>query len=519
MRKSSLESQLNPIIKADYPDPDVICVDDTYYMISTTMYFMPGGVILRSYDLVNWEIASYVFDKLDDNENERLERESTAYGGGMWAASLRYHDSKFYVVFISRFTNTTYLFISDNINGPWEKRTIEGCYHDCSLLFDDDGRKYLVSGNTNIRLVELEDDLSKPKKGGIDKIIIKDETDDILKYEGSHFYKINGRYYIFLIKWQKAEPSRRVEYCFVSDTIDGEYEGKLVLNDDRGYMNQGVAQGGIVMAPNGKWYAMLFQDSGAVGRMPVLVPVSFDDRFPVFGVDGKVPEKFEYASSRPYYRYEPLFTSDNFILEEGKDSYASLKKQWQFNHQPDLNNFELLPEGGLRLRTSKICSNLPHSRNTLTQRMRFPKCEAEVTIDASGMKNGDIAGLCALQGCYGYLGIMKEAGAYYLVKTIRKLESNPYAVGASGDFVPGSVVEKIKLSDSKITVCLKANFENMTDKLDFYYLKDGKFVKVSNSHQLEFRLDHFTGARFGLFLFATRETGGEVLFKEFIYRS
>ena len=518
--KKNHERDINPVTRSDYPDPDVIRVGDTYYMISTTMHFMPGGVILRSYDLINWEIASYIFDSLDDSPAERLELESTNYAGGMWAGSLRYHEGMFYAVFISHFSEKTYLFTAKDVCDKWEKHTMEGFFHDPSLLFDDDGRKYIVYGNTQIYVTELNDDLSAPKKDGLHRIIINDETERVLGYEGSHIYKINGKYYLFLINWPKDEYTRRTQSCFVSDSLEGEFKGKVVLKDDRGFFNQGVAQGGIVDTPRGKWYAMMFQDSGAVGRMPILCPVTFKDDFPVFGIDGRIPEDFEVASSRPYYRYEPLNTSDDFIkVDSAEDDYSQIRKQWQWNHVPDRSLFSLRPEGGLTIKTGKLCSNLTHAPNTLTQRMIYPKCEAEVTVDASMLKNGDRAGICALQGCYGYLAITKESGAYYLIKVVRELKSEPNKIGAAGDFLPGNVVEKIRLKDSKVTLCLKANFEELTDKVDFYYLKDNKFVKIGDSHQLKYRLDHFTGARFGLFVYATEEIGGEAIFTKFIYRS
>ena len=87
---------INPITRQDYPDPDVIRVNDTYYMVSTTMHFMPGGVILRSYDLVNWEIVTYLYDNLESTPEQRLEK-GNIYGKGMWAASIRYHKDTFYV--------------------------------------------------------------------------------------------------------------------------------------------------------------------------------------------------------------------------------------------------------------------------------------------------------------------------------------------------------------------------------------------------------------------------------------
>lgn len=303
------------------------------------------------------------------------------------------------------------------------------------------------------------------------------------------------------------------------DTVDGDYVGKDIFDDDRGYFNQGVAQGGIVDTPSGKWYAMLFQDSGAVGRMPILLPVTWKDDFPVFGANGKMPKHFEVASSRPYYRYEPLYTSDKFDYDVSETKNPQLKKQWEWNHQPNENLWEILPEGGLKISTKHLCSNLSHAVNTLTQRTTYPRCEAEVTIDASGMKDGDVAGLCILQGLYGYLGISKETGAYYLIKVVRE-QSSDMGIGlGNGDYMPGKVVEKERLSGSKLTCCLKVNFENMTDKLDFFFQKEGKWNKVGESHQLRFRLDHFTGARFGLFIYSTRNIGGSAVFTDFEYRN
>ena len=184
----------NPILKLDYPDIDVIRVDDTYYMISTTMYFMPGGVILRSYDLVHWEIASYVFDAHEDTPAAHLMDGQNIYGQGMWAASLRYHNGIFYVCFVANDTKKTYLYQAKNIEGPWTKQYIEGFYHDCSLLFDDDSRVYIVYGNTDIYLTELKEDLTGPKEGGLSRLLVSDNRSKVgLGYEGSHIYKINGR--------------------------------------------------------------------------------------------------------------------------------------------------------------------------------------------------------------------------------------------------------------------------------------------------------------------------------------
>lgn len=508
------EFDINPIIKSDYPDPDVIRVNDTYYMASTTMHFFPGGAILKSYDLVHWELVTYLYTELDDTEGERLERECTNYGAGMWAPCIRYHEGKFYVAFVSHNAEKTYLFTATDAAGPWQKSEIAGYYHDCSLLFDDDGRNYIVYGNREIHLLELDEKLSGPKKGGLDRIIAVDKIEG-LGYEGSHLYKINGKYYLFMIHWEHPGVGRRSEVCLCADSLEGEFSGKEVLNDDMGFFNMGVAQGGIVDTPTGKWYAVLFRDNGAVGRIPVLVPVTWRNDFPVFGVRGKVPQDMEIASSRPYYRYEPVYTSDDFKYPESEDGHPKLKLQWQWNHRPDPEHWCILPEGGLKITTDKLCINVTHAKNTLTQRMMYPKCEAEVTIDASMLKEGDVAGLCALQGVYGYLGVTKETGGYCLVKVVRQ-EKDFRDNGT--DYMPGNLVEKIKLPGPVVSLCLKASFEDMQDKLDFFYLKDRRWVKVGSPHTLRFRLDHFCGARFGLFVFSTRECGGSAVFNDFEFR-
>ena len=155
------------LIPMDYPDPDVIRVDDTYYMVNTTMYFMPGCEILRSYDLANWEHVSYVYDTLDSTPAQRLCDGESIYGQGMWAASLRYNKGTYYIVFVANDTKKTYLYTSSSIEGPWKKSNIEGFYHDCSLLFDDDGRVFLADGWCRHLYAECGIPASAPENDGI----------------------------------------------------------------------------------------------------------------------------------------------------------------------------------------------------------------------------------------------------------------------------------------------------------------------------------------------------------------
>ncbi|MGN0143322.1 MAG: family 43 glycosylhydrolase [Roseburia sp.] len=523
------DKDVNPITRLDYPDVDVIRVGDTYYMVSTTMHFMPGCEILRSYDLIHWEHAAYVYDRLDGTPGQRLEGDASIYGKGMWAASLRYRNGTFYVCFVANDTGKTYLYQSSDIHGPWKKQTIEGFYHDCSLLFDDDGSVYLASGNKHIRLLELKPDLSGPKEGGLDRIVVSDEGNPGLGYEGTHFYKINGKYYLFFIHSLRNE-WKRVEACFMSDSLEGEFKGGDVLNDDRGYCNQGVAQGGIVDTPDGKWYAVLFQDHGAVGRIPVLLPVTWEKDYPVFGKNGKVPETFEVGSTREAYRYRPLVESDDFrkrgivvdasfervAVQEAYDSFG-FKSCWQFNHEPELalvaNDCE---QGSLTITTGKLCANVTQAKNVLTQRMMFPECSGEITVDGTGLMEGDYAGICAFQGCYGMAALTKRDGRYYVVMR-EKPADNASLQAMEKDTEEGTERACIPVSCAKVRFKVEADFEKMKDEAVFFYDAGNGWKQIGIPKKLYFKLDHFTGCRFGLFVYATRKTGGRAEFSDFIY--
>ncbi len=554
-----MNTQINPLTKLDYPDPDVIRVDDTYYMVSTTMYFMPGCEILKSHDLVNWEHLTYVFDRLDSTPAQALSGKENIYGQGMWAASLRLHNGIFYICFVANDTHKTYIYSSPSITGPWEKYTLEGFYHDNSILFDDDGKVYIIYGNRHIYIKELNltgDRLSDVDPSNPEKLIISDSDDAYLGYEGAHFYKIGGQYYIFLIHIPKST-GKRTESCFVSDSPFGPYVGKDVMDDDRNFRNSGVAQGGIVQTPNGNWYGILFQDSGAVGRIPVLMPVTFVDDFPVFGTDGKIPDEFEIEDLRPGYKYTPLVSSDDFTTDYSQSISSSFgfNPCWQFNHEPDLSLIKRdTTKGTVTITTDKICSNLVQAKNVLTQRTLFPKCSCDVTIDASALNDGDYVGLCVLESCYGFIAITREASEYYLVMGKREITTGGL-FGERHDDEPFDEVERIKIDSPVVRLFSSVRFD--TDEADFFYSADSEdsddifdFISdlgidlddfdegdeedfdqddsadyeesidlkpLGTTHKLVYKLDHFTGARFGLFIYSTKSTGGSATFSGFNY--
>lgn len=492
----------NPITRMDYPDADVIRVEDTYYMVNTTMHFMPGCEILRSYDLIHWEHATFVYDTLDGTPGQRLEGDEHIYGKGMWAASLRYHQGTFYMVFVCNDTHKTYLYTTKDLYGTWEKRFIEGFFHDCSLLFDDDGKVYIAYGNKNVYITELNEDLTAPKEGGLHRLAVSDEGNPSLGYEGSHFYKINGKYYLFFIH-SKREYWRRVESCFVADSIDGEFVGGDVFDDDRGFRGSGCAQGGIVDTPEGDYYAMLFQDSGAVGRLPILVPVHFENDYPVFGVDGKVPAKIETISTRPGYEYAPLYGNENFKKE--------LPSYWQFNHEPSKELIRQdMEEGKWYVTTDKIASDLCHAKNTLTQRTMYPGCAAEVLVQGNDLKEGDYTGLCILQGDYCFIGITRKDGELWLVAKNTQQEGLITKVDEKGARVRIDVDYSEGRDEASVSYKLfKERDGRSFEEFQYHYIPE--------KTKLSFKLDHFTGARFGLVTYATKEIGGTGCFSDFKY--
>jgi len=253
----------NPVIWADVPDPDVIRVGSTYYMSSTTMHFNPGVPIMKSTDLVNWQIVNYAYSTLESGDRQNLVNGQNEYGNGSWASSLRYKNGRYYVVFVSNTSGRTYIYQTTNIEtGPWTRSVLGSLYHDPSLLLDDDGRVYLTYGSGDIRIIELTSDATAINPSGLNKILIPNAGaiagSGGLAAEGSHFQKINGKYYVFLISWPSG--SVRTQLVYRSDTVGGTYTGQVMLRNS----GTGIAQGGMIDTPSGQWYSLLFRDSGSV---------------------------------------------------------------------------------------------------------------------------------------------------------------------------------------------------------------------------------------------------------------
>jgi beta-xylosidase len=480
----------NPIIYADVPDMSIIRVGDIYYMSSTTMHMSPGVPIMKSKDLVNWKIVNYAYDTLDDTDDLNLNNGRNSYGKGSWASSLRYHNGIYYVSTFAGNTGKTYIYTTRDIEkGPWKALSFKPSLHDHSLFFDDDGKVYMIYGSGRIMLVQLNDDLSGIKPGTKPQVLIENASlvagpNLGLPAEGSQMFKIKGKYYLFNISWPRG--GMRSVLIHRADKITGPYEGRLALQD------KGVAQGGLVNTPDGRWFAYLFRDYGAVGRVPYLVPLKWEDGWPVLGIDHKAPDTVALPANISL--IPGIISSDDF---NRRDREPDLPLVWQWNHNPNNQLWSVKQRKGyLRLTTGRVDTTLVAARNTLTQRTFGPECSAITAIDVSGLKDGDHAGLALLQQKFGWVGVKMENGKRYIVMV------NAQAV------LPTESAS-ILLAQKLVYLKASCDFKNRTDKAYFYYSLDGNnWEKIGATLQMAYTLPHFMGYRFGLFNYASKTTGG-----------
>lgn len=487
----------NPVIFADVPDISIVRVGDSYYMSSTTMHMSPGVPIMKSNDLVNWKLVNYCYDTLASIDALNLDNGKSTYGRGSWASSIRYHNGTYYVSTFAQTTGKTHIYSTKNIEkGPWKVSSFAPAYHDHSLFFDDDGRVYMIYGAGKLRLIELNADASGIKAGTSEQVIIENAsapagTNINLPAEGSQLFKVNGKYYLFNIAWPRG--GIRTVVIHRAEKITGPYEGRLALQD------LGVAQGGIIDTPNGEWYAYLFRDYGAVGRIPYLVPVKWVEGWPVLGVNGKVADTLNLPVSRGL--IPGIVASDEFTR---KKSEPALPLVWQWNHNPDNRLWSVTEtKGYLRLTTGRIDTSFLLAKNTLTQRTFGPVCTGSTSLDVSNMKDGDFAGLCLLQKNYGLVGVRVNGDNKSIVM-----------INASS----GKAIEDQIIPLSQKTIYFKAacDFTDKKDLSNFFYSLDGKnWIAIGKQLKMAYTIPHFMGYRFGLFNYAGKTTGGSADFDFF----
>ena len=514
-----MEKIQNPMLWADVPDPDVIRVGDTYYLVSTTMHLMPGAPIMTSKDLKNWETVGYIFDRLTDSPKYDL-LNGTVYGRGQWATSLKYHNGKFYALLAPNergAMGNTYIFSAEKAEGPWTIVSRMRHFHDCSLFFDDDDRVYVIYGTGE--MMELKPDLSDVIEG-THQLLFQREEDERGLLEGSRMIKHNGKYYLLMISHVYAPGKHRREVCYRADNIHGPYEKQVILESEFGGFSY-EAQGTIVDTPDGDWIGIIFQDRGGVGRVLTVMPCRWVNGWPMLGDEnGKVPE-----TVRPLVNGQPataIVKSDDFSSDK-------LGLHWQWNHNPIDEAWSLKERPGfLRLKTNRVVSNLYLAPNTLTQRMEGPTCSGTIAIDISKMKDGDCAGLAAFNSDTGAL-VIKKKGKNLVLEMV-EMSVTLTDLDKEVTNVEEKVIESIPLNaqlstlNSQLFLRIDADFRPVNghgrDAANFYYSIDGSQWTQIGTKDYRLNFDwrrFFMGSKFGIFCYATKKKGGYVDIEAFDY--
>lgn len=505
---------VNPILNGDFPDPDVIRVGDVYYMVSTTFTVFPGATIMKSYDLVNWEYCANPLLQIANDDNYNLLNGKNHYAQGQWAASLNYHDGKFYLYFISygkdQSDGRNIMLTTTNPEGTWDMQYWPEHYYDSGWLFDDgengDGNVYVACGIGDIWVNKL--DGKTLKKISSQKVISARDG-----LEGSHMYHIGDFYYLYLTTggyW-------RGQTIYRSKNPMGPYEECPNGNQQAGsvFSGQGIHQGALVETQTGEWWTIMFKDAGAIGRVPYLEPVKWVDGWPIIGSNGTDVSKMTSSTGyTPKYYQKPNVGANHsrtYLPTNDTFTELTLGKQWGWNHNPDNNAWSLLEQpGSIRLHTTGIADRLDCARNSLTQRILGYNCEGfkstaketksygTIKLNTANMLDGDVAGLSVFQDPYSYIGVKVVDGQRKLVY-YRSEYDQTQAIETLGDDVTEDVI------------FLRAIVSFVSETVDYYYSYDNvTYTKFGSQMKPRFTLKYFFGQRFFLFNYATKKNGGYV---------
>lgn len=308
--------------------------------------------------------------------------------------------------------------------------------------------------------------------------------------------------------WAPGRHRRQV--CYRADDIHGPYEKKVILQSDFGGFPH-VGQGTIVDGNDGKWYGVIFQDRGGVGRVLTHMPCRWIDGWPILGdEEGRVPDMMPQGGDEV--RDTRLVTSDEFASD-------NLNLFWQWNHNPVDEAWSLTERKGfLRLRTNKVVPTLYEARNTISQRMEGPRCSGYVTLDLSHMKDGDRCGLAAFNGHSGVLTVARNGKSFTLTQSNTLVHLTDREKKVTN--VDEEIIEQVKLKNRKrVQLRIDADFTPGQDIATFYYRTGkGEWLPIGKPYKMQFDYRRlFMGTRYAIFNYATKQGGGYVDVDNFIY--
>lgn len=475
----------NPVLHADYSDPDVIRVGDDFYMTASSFGHLPGLPILHSKDLVNWTLINHVIKEMPLPGYDQPQ-----HGNGVWAPSLRYHAGTYWVFYgdpdVGIFMST-----ADDPAGEWTPLHLlqegKGLIDTCPF-WDEDGKAYLVHAFANsrcgikhkLRLCAMAPDGSRLLDEGQ---IIFDGTEGHPTMEGPKMYKRNGYYYIFApaggVKpgWQMV---------LRSEAVYGPYEDRIVLHQGDSVVN-GPHQGGLVELESGESWFMHFQDKGAYGRIVHLQPVVWQDDWPFMGIDTNGD-----GIGEPVIQYPKpkVRGSAPIAVPAASDEFngSLLGKQWQWQANPDHRWYELgALESHIRLHSlpipagSRTLFDVPQ---LLLQKLPAEQFDMTVKLSCSELKKGDAAGLVMFGFAFAYLSVCREEeGGLSLHYT-------------EGDQEAERCISSHKLNTSTVWLRVSVRLEA---SCVFAYSEDGKLYHSIDSQPFTARESRWVGAKAGIF--------------------
>lgn len=406
----------NPILFADYSDPDVIRVGDTYYMTASSFNYTPGLPILISKDLVNWKLVNYALKNIN-YDHYKIPQHSK----GVWAPAIRYHEGRFYIYY-GMPDEGFFMVSSKDPLSEWEEPALvlagKGLIDSCPF-WDDDGRAYLIHGYAKSRIgfksyLGIFEMTPDGKKAITEDHLLYNGVETQPTIEGPKVYKRNGYYYIFApaggVKtgWQTV---------LRSSNIYGPYEERIVMKQGSSDIN-GPHQGGLVDTVNGDEWFIHFQDKGFYGRITHLQPVKWENDWPIIGIPveggfGEPCETYQKPNTGIVENPCSLEASDDFT-----DSTLNLMWQWLGNWEESFYSLTDHP-GLLRLYAlnpaGKENAILWEEANVLTQKLVCPYFEAAVCMHFDQIAEGEKAGMVMMGGHYAYLAVKAAKGAKVLI--------------------------------------------------------------------------------------------------------
>ena len=491
----------NPIINADYSDPDVCRVGDDFYMTASSFTNLPGLPILHSKDLVNWTIVNYAVEKLEPSGYFNRAQ----HGGGIWAPSIRHHNGEFYIYWGDP-DHGIYMVKSSDPLGKWEAPVLvaktKGVIDPCPL-WDSDGRAYLVCGwaksrsglNSVLTVAEMAPD-GKSLIG--DPVAVYDGMPDgNHTVEGPKFYKRGDWYYILApaggvaTGWQLALRSK---------SPYGPYEQKVVMAQGKTDIN-GPHQGAWIDTPDGKedWF-IHFQDRGVIGRVIHLNPVKWTEDWPVIGVDkdgdgcGEPVKTYKKPAVAAKVAKSSPQESDDFNTTE-------LGKQWQWfaNYRAPFGF--ATPYGYYRLygQSAQNFVNMRQIPNILTQKFPNDTFTATAKVTVSGTQDGQESGIIIMGRDYARLAVEKR-GDNFEIKLVECIgaDQNNHEKSYDVALLPASRLNcEVPAATSDIDLWLRVKV-GKDYKCTFSYSTDGKRF-IDCGHSFTAREGHWIGARVGFF--------------------